>query len=178
MAPYLYMSRKSMSPERSILYTRPTNPFYGVYTAIQHRDYFLLVTSVVTIISHFLPILLSNIPFSLVQTWVSEQVCILMSLVILGMMIVVLVGSLFIRWPHMPVDPRTVAGAMYYICDSSMLADLDGRRLSMRCKAERAGRVKELRHQYFYGELTGVSGRRRVAVDSENRSADDVAVNY
>jgi len=141
------MSRRSISPDKSILYTRPTNPFYGVYSAVQHKDYFLLLTAVITILSHFLPILLSNIPFSLVLTWTSELVCIIMSLIILAILIVALIGSLFIKWPHMPVDPRTLAGAIYYVCDSSMLADLDGRRLSMRCKEERAGRVRDLRHR-------------------------------
>lgn len=57
-------------------------------------------------------------------------------------MVLVIVVSFFVEWPHMPVDPSTIAGAMYYVCDSPILDKLEG--LSTLNRKERDHKVKEL----------------------------------
>ncbi|KAI1636214.1 hypothetical protein F4809DRAFT_663063 [Biscogniauxia mediterranea] len=75
-------------------------------------------------------------------------------------MILVVACSFFVRWPHrMPVDPSTIAGAMYYVCDSYMLDSLSG--LSVLEKKERDRRVNAMGLRYEFGEMRGVSGRER-----------------
>ena len=71
---------------------------------------------------------------------------------VLSAMLAVLGWSLVVRWPHMPVDPRSIAGAAYYVAESReiMLGGVhtaeDGRR-------------------YFYGRVVGEGGRPRMIVD-------------
>jgi fluoride exporter len=165
IAPYQLMSSRAQAPERSILLTRPTNGFYGVYAAIKEGNIFLLLTALMTILSEFLPILLSNVPYNLAQTLTTHVVCARISISILGVMILVVLGSLFIRWPHMPVDPRSIAGAMYYVSGSHMLSDFAG--VSAMNGREREQRVKEMGKRYFYGEVVGQDGRRRAGVDGD-----------
>jgi hypothetical protein len=82
---------------------------------------------------------------------------------ILAAMLLAVGGSFLIRWPHMPVDPRTIAGAMFYVCDSWMLDSLEG--LSSLSKDERDKALKHMGLRYEFGQLTGTSGRDRVGID-------------
>ncbi|KAL2255098.1 hypothetical protein VTK26DRAFT_4117 [Humicola hyalothermophila] len=64
--------------------------------------------------SELLPVLLANVPFNLAQTRAAATVCAVLSCVLLGVMLAVLGWSLWVRYPPMPVDPRCVAGALWY----------------------------------------------------------------
>lgn len=86
-----------------------------------------------------------------------------MSIAILGFMILVVAGSFLIKWPHMPVDPRTIAGALFYVCDSWMLESLEG--LASADKEERDQALKRMSLQYSFGDMFGVSGQERVGID-------------
>ncbi|KAK2059566.1 hypothetical protein LY76DRAFT_625760 [Colletotrichum caudatum] len=171
ISPYYHMDRQSQQPESSILLTRPTNSFYGVYAAILEGNVVLMLAAFMAILAEFLPILLTNVPYNLTQTLTTHNICAVTSISILALMLVTLVASLFTKWPDMPVDPRSIAGAMYYINESRMLEDFEG--LSKLNSDDREKRVKELGRRYFYGAISGKDGRR-MAVDSIE-SVEDTA---
>ncbi|GJC94529.1 hypothetical protein ColKHC_03355 [Colletotrichum higginsianum] len=171
ISPYYHMGRRSQQPESSILITRPTNSFYGLYAAIMEGNIVLLLAAFMAILAEFLPILLTNIPYNLTQTLVTHNICALTSVSILALMIAALVASLFVRWPEMPVDPRSIAGALYYVNESRMLEDFEG--FSKLDSKEREKRVRELGRRYFYGVITGKHGRR-MGVESVE-SVEDTA---
>lgn len=75
----------------------------------------------------------------------------------------VVFASFFVSWPHMPIDPSTIGGAMYYVCDSQMLMSFEG--LSVLSKEERDKRVCERGVMFRFGNIIGASGMRRVGVD-------------
>ncbi|GJC78778.1 hypothetical protein ColLi_01616 [Colletotrichum liriopes] len=158
ISPFYHMDRHSQQPESSILLTRPTNSFYGIYAAILEGNVVLMLAAFMAILAEFLPILLTNIPYNLTQTLATHNICALTSVSILALMVTTLVASLFIKWPDMPVDPRSIAGAMYYINESRMLEDFEG--LSKLSSNEREKKVKELGRRYFYGAVSGKDGRR------------------
>ncbi|EFQ33947.1 uncharacterized protein GLRG_09091 [Colletotrichum graminicola M1.001] len=163
ISPYYHMERQSQQPESSILLTRPTNSFYGIYAAILEGNVVLMLAAFMAILAEFLPILLTNIPYNLTQTLATHNMCAVASISILALMLATLVASLFTKWPDMPVDPRSIAGAMYYINESRMLEDFEG--LSKLSSDDREKKVKELGRRYFYGAISGKDGRR-MAVDS------------
>ncbi|KXH46877.1 hypothetical protein CNYM01_00723 [Colletotrichum nymphaeae SA-01] len=171
VSPYYHLGRRSQRPESSILLTRPTNGFYGIYAAIINGDIVLMLAAFMSIIAEFLPMLLANVPYNLTQTLNSHKICSMISLTILALMIVAVGASLFIKWPEMPVDPRSIAGAMYYINESQMLDDFEG--LSQLSSMDRKKKVAELGRRYFYGALTGKHGRR-MGVDSVESVEDTV----
>jgi hypothetical protein len=129
----------------------------------------LFAAAVVGVFSEFLPVLLANIPFTLTQTLTTHNICTYISLAIIAAMLLVLAVSMFVRWPHMPVDPRTVAGAAYYIADSTtMLRDFAGYRLSAMDRKQRDRYIDSLNRRYFYGRLVGSLGQTRMVVDGVN----------
>ncbi|KAF4454698.1 hypothetical protein F53441_2776 [Fusarium austroafricanum] len=168
VVPYQVMSHGPQSASNSVLLTRPTNPFSGLWSAIKHRQIFLGLVALLGIFSEFLPILLANIPYSLSQVRISHDICARISVGILALMAVAIIISFIIRWPDMPVDPRSIAGAMYYVSESNMvdhfsgMADMDGE--------ERKQRIGELGGTYLYGELTTRTGEKRPAVEWDDHT--------
>lgn len=175
MTPYQLIARRTQPAERSILFSPSTNPFSGIYAAVKHRHIFLFAVSFAAILSEFLPVLLSNIPFSLSQTYTAATACAVMSAIFLGILLLVLIASFFIRYPPMPVDPRSIAGAMYYVSQSQMLNEFEG--VSQLDGKEREYRVKILGRRYFYGVLVGGSSRR-MGVDYDSGPSENVTTSY
>lgn len=137
--------------------------FTGIFSAIRRRHWFLTVVAATAILSEFMPILLNNVPFRITQTWVVHLVCTWLSVGILCIMWLVVVASFFVRWPHLPVDPATVAGAMYYVCDSWMMWAFEG--LATLPREERDWKVGETGLKFEFGDIAGVSGIRRIGVE-------------
>lgn len=167
MAPYQLMATKTQPAIHSILFSPNTNPFSGIWSAIKHRHAFLGAVSGAAILSEFLPVILSNVPFNLAQTQTAATVCAVLSCVFLILMISTLVWSFFIRYPPMPVDPRCIAGLLYYVSRSRMVVEeRDFQGLSRLDRQERELRIRELGRRYFYGVLAG-SSERRLGVDCD-----------
>ncbi|KAI1456518.1 hypothetical protein F4805DRAFT_226957 [Annulohypoxylon moriforme] len=164
LSPYQLLASSPQQARRSILLAPPTNAFSGLWSAIRRRHSFLAVVAVTSILSEFLTIFLSNVPFRVTQTFIVHNICTWAAIGILCIMVLVVVGSFFIKWPHMPVDPSTIAGAMYYVCDSWMLARFEG--LSAMKRRDRDWHVNETNLKYEYGEIRGASGIVRIGVDA------------
>ncbi|KAK0630245.1 hypothetical protein B0T17DRAFT_506730 [Bombardia bombarda] len=154
MAPYQLMTKRTQPAERSILVSPCTNPFSGIYSAFQQKHVFLFATSFAAILSEFLPVLLSNVPFSLTQTSTAAMACAVMSAVFLTTMIVVLIGSFF---------------SSHILHDLEGVSQLDGK--------ERHQRVKDLGNRYYYGVIMGGSWRR-FGVDCSLGTGENVDTEY
>ncbi|KAK4188295.1 hypothetical protein QBC35DRAFT_382965 [Podospora australis] len=163
LSPYQLMSQAPRRAENSITLSPPLNAFSGMWSAVKRRHLFLIVVAMTAILSEFMPVLLNNVPFRVTQTWITSRVCTWLAVGILSIMWLVVVGSFFVRWPHMPVDPSTIAGSMYYVCDSWMLWSVEG--LSMLSKKERDRKVIGMGLRFRFGNIVGLSGRKRVGVD-------------
>lgn len=162
--PYQQLSRQALPAERSILLSPPTNSFYGIYSAFRQRSFFLGAVAFTTILAElFLPVTLSHVPFSHLDTYETQLVCAWLSISILALMVLVILYSFFVRWPHMPVDPRTIAGAMFYVCDSWMLGTMEG--MATLGKKERDSVVRAQRLRYEFANSFGVGGKERMSVD-------------
>ncbi|KAK7417884.1 hypothetical protein QQZ08_011465 [Neonectria magnoliae] len=172
IVPYQVMSHSPQSASNSVLLTRPTNPFSGIWSAVKHGQLFPAVIALMTILSEFMPILLANIPYTITQTEITHNICLYLSVVIMGFMVVALIISFFIRWPHMPVDPRSIAGAMYYVSESGMLDHFSG--MASMDNKEREQRVREVGGRYWYGEVLTRAGATRPAVERDDGTHNEV----
>ncbi|KAK3368576.1 hypothetical protein B0H63DRAFT_78042 [Podospora didyma] len=106
----------------SFFITRPTDEFHGLYAALKHQKSPLLTAiAAVSILAKSLPILMSNIGYTLQQTYISFLICARASIGILSIMVLALIASMFVKWPSLPVDPRTIASTLYYVADSDMI---------------------------------------------------------
>ncbi|KAI2610822.1 uncharacterized protein GGS25DRAFT_480131 [Hypoxylon fragiforme] len=171
LSPYQLLAKSPQKAHRSILLAPPTNAFSGLWSAIRRRDLFLAIVAFTSILSEFLTVALSNIPFRVTQTFLAHTVCMWLAVSILCVMVLVVLASFFLlaAWPHMPVDPGTIAGAMYYVCDSWMLVRMEG--LSTLKRRDRDWRVNQMGLRYEFGEIRGAdSGVVRVGVDASTAS--------
>lgn len=135
-----------------------------MYSAVRQRSLFLGCASFVTLLAELcLPVTLSHVPFSRFDKLSTERFCIWTSIAVLGLMVLVVLASFAVDWPHLPLDPRTIAGAMFYVCDSRMLAAFKG--MAAAGKRERDVDVRYLRSLYGYGLVHGLSGGERMGVD-------------
>ena len=176
VAPFSRMARSSRPATRSVLLSPATNVVSGAAAGVRQRDFHLLAVSIMAGAAELLlPALLANVPFALTQTYAGHVGSTIAALVLLGAMLAVLVASLvFVRWPHLPVDPRTLAGAIYYVVGSRRLrSDLRGRKVALRDRVLRDAVVVAQDRRYVYGPVAecepGGSARMGVEVDDDHR---------
>ncbi|KAK4207936.1 hypothetical protein QBC37DRAFT_255872, partial [Rhypophila decipiens] len=120
-----YFSQTGLTPEQSIYLSPPSDVFVGLYRSVLHtRDFHSFNIALAALLAKFTPILLSNIPFYNTVTFKIHEACTWMAVVVLAYMVLVLAGGLmvFCGWSavNLPVKVDTMAGCMYYVCDSRM----------------------------------------------------------
>ncbi|KAM7203342.1 hypothetical protein V8F33_002333, partial [Rhypophila sp. PSN 637] len=156
--------KAGLPPQQSIYLSPPSDVFVGLYRSIFHtQDFHSFNIALAALLAKFTPILLSNIPFYNTVTFKIHEACTWMAVVVLAYMILILAGGLIVScgWSktvELPVKVDTMAGCMYYFCDS---------RMSQHAEANQEdGLGPEAEKRYFLGEMVGVvSGEKRVGVD-------------
>jgi len=165
LSPFYLLSRAPQPAQRTVLWPAPTNAFSGIWQAARQRNAVLGTAAGMAVAGELMPILLSNVPFRETQAWQTHVVCSGLVVGIVGTMWLVVAGSFGVQWPHMPVDPRTIAGAMFYVCDSRMLSAFEG--LGVAGRREVEARVGSLGLRFeLGGDMVGMSGRTRIGVDA------------
>ncbi|KAI1378655.1 hypothetical protein F4677DRAFT_373943 [Hypoxylon crocopeplum] len=173
--PFRTLASAPTDAYHSILLTPPADPFTSLWAGVQRKDYYFVAVALSTIMSQFLPMLLSNVPAATVQTMATNLGCSWAVVGILVYMIAVLVGSFFVRWPQLPIDPTTIFGMMYYVCDSPIIHNFQG--LGALERKERDRKVQAMGLRYAFGEMRGVSGRERIGVyiaEDQDHSSESV----
>jgi len=165
MQQYKYLSQQKSYTKATISISPATTVFSALWIAIRQRDPFAFTVSFASALSKFTPIVLSNIPFHAAQTWTTHVVCARIVVSILAFMILVLLWSFFVKWTYLPVDPSTIAGKMYYVCDSAVLKDFEG--LSVMKEQEAIACIQRSGRKYRFGEMIGLSGESRVGIHYE-----------
>ncbi|KAK0624107.1 hypothetical protein B0T14DRAFT_583265 [Immersiella caudata] len=163
LEPYRRLALRPQPASTSILIPRATTALTGIWQAMTLGNVFGGTVAFASVLSKFTPIFLANIPFRLTLTWTMHRVCAWLSVAILSSMILVLVGSFFIRWPDLPVEPSTIAGSMYYVFDSDVLKDLEGMSLMGQDETER--RLSKQGRKYYLSRFIDVSGIARVRIE-------------
>ncbi|KAK0648063.1 hypothetical protein B0T16DRAFT_326646 [Cercophora newfieldiana] len=153
---------KVPQPARSsVSVVRETDALSAAYGAMQRKEWMLLLVQGMAILGEGLPVVLSNVPYTLTQTRKTHDVCMGLSVGIMSGMVLLLMGGMWTRWPHMPVDPRTLGGCVWYVADSGALVE----EVSARVR-EGSNELEKLEGEYFYGRVAGSDGRKRMVVDA------------
>ncbi|KAI1271013.1 hypothetical protein F5Y07DRAFT_44831 [Xylaria sp. FL0933] len=158
LSAYRRMASSPRTAQHSIEISPPTNYFSGLVSAVQERDPYMSLVSSFGVLSEFLPILLSNVPYQVTQTLNVHLVSTWIPVGIMAAMVLIILGSFFVPWPPFPADVRTIAGVAYYICDSQLIQNMVESNFTP---------TQSPYEKYTFGEIIGVSGTRRVAVDTE-----------
>ncbi|KAI0418768.1 hypothetical protein F5X98DRAFT_109463 [Xylaria grammica] len=162
MTSYQVLAERPREASQSILRASPTNAFSGLRHAAQTRRSFLGIVSLASIFAQFLSIFLSNVPYRVTQTFLVSQLSIWTAVGIMSFMILIILSSFFVKWPDMPVNPSTIAGAMYYVSDISVVDKFEG--LSTMDKKERDRTVTDMALLYEFGETGSAPGSSRIGL--------------
>ncbi|KAI0851920.1 hypothetical protein F5Y00DRAFT_274197 [Daldinia vernicosa] len=116
LSPHKLLHRIRLYNGEAVYMTPPTNPFTGIWSSLApgRRDVYLGLVCATSILSEILPLLLSTALDKCTEGFWAHTVCLWMAVGVLTTMISVVGFSFFVTWPHMPIDPSTVAGEMYY----------------------------------------------------------------
>ncbi|KAK0652445.1 hypothetical protein B0T16DRAFT_101784 [Cercophora newfieldiana] len=163
--PYRQLWLRPRSARTSVMVSPPTSVFTGgLVGSLKRGEVWLTIVGFTNILSKITPMLLSNIPFSPIQTWEMHLVCAWTTVSCLGLMsLVIICGFFFIKHPPLPVDPASLAGRIYYLCDSHVADEFQG--MSRMNRAECESKV-DMEKRYRFGKMIGVSGELRVGVDT------------
>ncbi|KAK4188105.1 hypothetical protein QBC35DRAFT_473851 [Podospora australis] len=103
---YRRMAQRPQPAALSVLQPRATNVFTGVWRSIRQRDPLAGTMAFAGILSKFLPLLLSGVPFAVAQTWLTHEICTWTAIAFLIPMVLVLIShSWLVKWPEMPAAP-------------------------------------------------------------------------
>ncbi|KAJ2981097.1 hypothetical protein NUW58_g4710 [Xylaria curta] len=160
MNSYQFLSERPREAGESILLAPPSNAFSGLWHAVRTRRAFLGLVSLASILSESLSIFLGNVPFQVTQTFFVNQLCTWAAVGIMSFMLLMLFVSFFLKWPHMPVNPGSIAGAMYYVCDNSVIDKFEG--LSTFDKKNRDRTVTGMGLLYDFNERMSIEGGNNV----------------
>jgi hypothetical protein len=126
------------------------------------------------VLSEFLIVTLSGLPYRPGQLRGEFLFCGISSLVILSVMLaMLLVVNLWREWkvPNLPRKPNNIAAVMTYTIDSRMNADFEG--LERVKIEERDLAIKRLGKRYRYGARKCTDGKDRWVVDEVGGSCDE-----
>ncbi|KAK0642030.1 hypothetical protein B0T16DRAFT_420926 [Cercophora newfieldiana] len=163
LEPYRLLSLHPQ-PASTLAISPPTDVFTGaLHSIFTHGQIFVSIVAITNILSKFVPMLLSNIPFSPIQTWQIHLVCAWGTIASLVLMVLVIAyGMLFMKYPDMQIDPaKSLAGRVYYLCDSEVVQDFEGLSLVTGEKEKKqmmAVDEEKERKFYGFGKMKGVSG--------------------
>ncbi|KAM0204896.1 hypothetical protein ACHAQI_009712 [Fusarium lateritium] len=158
ITPFRRMAEDPQLPTRSVLVTPATNAVSGLFVALRIRDPLLFFTAFTTLLAQFLPILLANVPYSLTQTSEAHEYCSRLSIGILLVMVIAMLCSLLVKWPDLPVDPRSLAGALWYVADAPWVRGLEG--IAAMSANKRKDAVQGLGGSWTYGPIHTPTGER------------------
>jgi Protein of unknown function (DUF3433) len=165
LAPYMRLQKLDAPPTPTILLRKHTTALTSFIPMLRNRHFIAASVAFTAILSEFLVITLSGLPYRPGQLRSEFLFCAISSLVILIAMLVI-VGTVNI-WrcflPPLPRKPDSVAAVMTYVCQSHMIADFEG--LERIKVSERDKKIRTLGKKYGYGLRPGADGEKRWAVD-------------
>jgi hypothetical protein len=159
------MARQPQNASQSILSRRPTYAVTGIFHGIRERDLLLFSTATMAVLADFLPMLFANVPYDLTQTQTVHLVCARIGAGLLVLMAVVLVSTMFARWPALPVDPRSVAGQMWYVAQARWAIDRLPDGVGLMSGRERRELLDGMGGKWYYGATGPDQGRMGVEME-------------
>ncbi|KAL2891251.1 A-agglutinin anchorage subunit [Ceratocystis lukuohia] len=167
LGPFLVIKAAPHHAETSVLVTRASNAYLGLWVSIKRRQPLTMVAATLSSVADFLPLIMCNIPqrsgSPIMRT--THNTCSALALAILVFMIAMLLLSLIVKLPYMPGDPRTIAGLGVYIADSRLISEIKQCQTSMVDSRQREAEIKELGIRFVMGDMVGVSKARRYGVE-------------
>lgn len=164
MEPYRRLLMRAVKANDSILLAPHSNPFTGLFYSLRNRHYFNAYISLVAILCLPLIVALASIPFKASLVFQTYRASTYFSIGVLSMMLIGIVWLLCRRrTPDLVRRPDTIVSMLLFLCGSNMREDFKG--MSLLRRQERDEEVMRWDKSYAMGNVVGVDGEERPAVD-------------
>jgi hypothetical protein len=173
LAPYMDLQHLDATPTPTILLRKHTLPLTSFIPMLRNRHFVPAVVAFVAILSEFLVITLSGLPYRPGQLRSEFYFCAISSLVILLLMLaIVVVINVWRRFlPHLPRNPNNVANVLSYVVGTRMCDDFEGlERLKV---ADRDKRIRALGKRYGYRKREVDGAERWIVDEGASREPED-----
>ena len=178
LAPYMRLQLMDATPTPTILLRKHNLALTSFLPLLRNRHFAPATISFIAILSEFLIITLSGLPYRPGQLRSEFIFCGIASMGLLLLMIfAIVVMNVWRRLlPHLPREPNTIATLLTYLVNSHMCADFEG--LEELATSKRDKNIRLLGKRYGYG-LIEMDGEQRWAVDDmdgivgENRYSEE-----
>ncbi|KAH0538448.1 hypothetical protein FGG08_004946 [Glutinoglossum americanum] len=122
LLPYIRLNQPDAHPRPTILLRKRTLPLTSLLPMLHNRHFTAATIAFTALLSEFLVVALSGLPYRPGQLREEFLFCAIASLRVLSIMLAELGGlDIWRRFlPHLPRKPDSVAAAMTYVCDSKM----------------------------------------------------------
>jgi hypothetical protein len=156
LAPYMDLQHLKETPTPTILLRKHTLPITSFLPMLRNRHLVPATVAFVAILSEFLVITLSGLPYRPGQLQSEFFFCAISSLVILIFMLgIVVVINIWRRFlPHLPRKPDSVANVLSYVVGSRMCDDFEG--LERVKVSDRDKAIRAQAKRYGYGKRAEV----------------------
>jgi Protein of unknown function (DUF3433) len=165
LTPYMQLQTLKALPARTILLRKHTLALTSFLPMLRNGHFTAAAVAFAAILSEFLVITLSGLPYRPGQLRSEFIFCGWASIaILLTLVVVLLVVNVWRRYlPPLPRKPASVAAVMSYVCQSTMVGDFKGlERVSVEKRDEQ---IKRLGKMYGYGLKVNEEKGTRWAVD-------------
>jgi hypothetical protein len=186
MTPYRRLHKRNAVAGKTILMSMNGTPISSFPLAVSRGDVFHALVAFTAIMSDILIIAVAGVPFARAQVWLSFIVSAYVSLSILGLMVLVVLGTFWWRAGNekmgIPRAPSTMVAVLMILCNegNGLRREFEGWE-----GVETAARdiaCKKRKGRYWAGSILEGDGRERWVVDCEEKFRDEgggsVVVNY
>ncbi len=160
-------------PQPTILFRKRSLAITALFSLLRYRHFIAAFTALTAVLSEFLIVALSGLPYRPGQLRSEFLFCGIASMAVISFMLVMLIvvnAWRTLSVPHLPRKPDNIAAVMTYVCNSSMNKDFEGlERVDLK---EREKVIGDLRKRYRYGLRRDTDGKERWVVDEVERAAD------
>jgi Protein of unknown function (DUF3433) len=186
MTPYRCLRKRNAMAGKTILVSMNGTPISSFPLAVSRGDVFHALVAFTAIMSDILIVAIAGVPFAQAQVWLSFIVSAYVSLGILGLMVLVVLGTFWWRAGNermgMPRAPSTMVAVLMMLCNegNGLRGEFEG--WEGVGTAARDIACKKRKGRYWTGRILEGDGRERWVVDCEEKFRDEgggsVAVNY
>jgi Protein of unknown function (DUF3433) len=173
MIPYRRLAKQDASSRDLVVMPLHGVPITTFPRAIWLGNFYHAFVAFVAILSDFLIIAVSAIPYNFGQLHNVSLVSSLTSLVILGVMMIAIITVFVWRLgnPKMPRQPDTLANVWMLLCGSRMLEDFEG--MEEVSKKARDFAIRRSGRRYWFGKANGIDGKERDMVDEAHSDSEE-----
>ena len=159
------LQEMNAAPTPTILLRKHSLPLTSFVPMVRNRHFIAAIVAFSAILSEFLVIVFSGLPYRPGQLRSEFFFCAIASLtIIIIILLTIVIINIWRRWlPRLPRKPDSVAAVLTYVCQSRMVEDFEG--VELLSVKERDRRIRDLRKRYGYQARQGEDSLGRWTID-------------